>query len=195
MRRPEPCPSPTSSGFPFGIRLATDGDEPVLCGIIARSLRVLSEGLYTPDQVEGALQGACAVDTQLLRDGTYFVVTDGDRIVACGGWSYRQTLFGGDAREGRDPELLDPAVDAAKIRAFFVDPDYARRGIGRVLVARCEAEARRRGFSRFELMSTLPGIPLYRKCGYEPGEPIRYPLPNGLDIEFVPMHKVDGGAD
>lgn len=139
--------------------------------------------------------GACAVDTQLVRDRTYFVVTDGDLIVACGGWSFRQTLFGGDTRPDRDPAELDPVRDAAKIRAFFVDPDYARRGLGHALLDRCEAEARGRGFARFELMATLPGVPLYRRFGYVAAEPVRYPLENGLDIEFVPMAKSDPVAE
>lgn len=175
----------------YSIRAATEADLDTLCDLIARSLRGLSIGLYPPDVVDGALMGACAVDTQLVRDRTYFVVSDGERIVACGGWSFRQTLFGGDTRPDRDPAELDPACDAAKIRAFFVDPDFARRGIGRLLLEHCEREARRRGFTRFELMATLPGVPLYRRYGYVAGESIQYPLPNGLDIEFVPMGKRD----
>lgn len=179
------------SGAPFTTRIAVMADLPALCELIARSLRRLSSGLYTPEQVDGALQGACAVDTQLIRDGTYFAVLDGSRIIACGGWSFRQTLFGGDTRPDRDPAELDPAVDAAKIRAFFVDPDYARRGIGRRLLDHCEAAARARGFTRFELMATLPGIPLYEACGYTAGESIRYRLPDGGEMRFVPMSKSD----
>jgi GNAT superfamily N-acetyltransferase len=171
------------------IRQATLSDKPALEALIARSARELSRGDYTPEQVEGALRGAFGVDTQLIVDGTYFVVEMDGRIVGCGGWSRRRTLFGGDARAGRDASELDPRVDAAKIRAFFVDPDYARRGIGRAILEHCEAQAALHGFTRFELMSTLPGVRLYRECGYVGEARITHPLGPGLVIEFVPMTK------
>jgi GNAT superfamily N-acetyltransferase len=174
----------------FLIRPAERSEDGLLCGLVARSLQQLGAGYYTEKQVQGALTGACSVDTQLIDDGTYFVaVTAEGRIVGCGGWSFRQTLFGGDNRPGRNPERLDPAIDAAKIRAFFVDPAFARQGIGRALLAHCEAEAIAHGFRRFELMSTLPGVPLYRRYGYVPDAMIHYPVGTGTTIEFVPMSK------
>ena len=110
-------------------------------------------------------------------------------LIACGGWSRRSTLFGSDTRVERDDALLDPQLDAARIRAFFVDPAHARRGLGRLMLEHCEAEAVRSGFSRFELMATLPGKRLYERCGYTAREPLTYPLPGGERITFVPMWK------
>jgi GNAT superfamily N-acetyltransferase len=171
------------------IRLAILADKPALEALIARSARELSRNDYTPEQVEGALQGAFGVDTQLIRDGTYFVVECEGKIAGCGGWSRRRTLFGSDARAERDAAELDPRTDAAKIRAFFVDPDFVRRGIGRAILERCEAEARAQGFTRFELMATLPGVRLYRECGYVGETRIQYEMRPGLAIDFVPMQK------
>lgn len=173
----------------YQLRKATTQDQPAIEDLIARSARELGAPDYTPQQIEGALRGAFGVDSQLIRDGTYFVVEAGGRIVGCGGWSRRRTLFGGDARSQRDAAELDPRTDAAKIRAFFVDPAHARRGIGRTILEHCEAEARARGFSRFELMATLPGVRLYQTYGYVAGDSVLYPLESGLAIEFVPMHK------
>jgi GNAT superfamily N-acetyltransferase len=172
------------------LRPACLEDRPALEALIARSARELSAGDYTPEQIEGALRGAFGVDTQLIRDRTYFVVEVDGKIVGCGGWSKRKTLFGGDARFDRDAAELNPREDAAKIRAFFVDPDYARRGIGKAILDRCEAEARDHGFTRYELMATLPGLRLYAARGYVAGEAIQYPLGNGVTIPFVPMRKV-----
>jgi GNAT superfamily N-acetyltransferase len=171
------------------IRGATLEDVAAIESLISRSAHGLSAGDYSRDQVEGALRGAFGVDTQLLRDGTYFVAHYGGELVGCGGWSYRRTLFGGDARADRDPQTLDPRTDAAKIRAFFVHPAHARRGIGSALLERCESEARSRGFRRLELMATLPGVRLYRARGYLPGEPVEWPVPGNLTIRFVPMSK------
>lgn len=175
----------------YEIRPATLVDKPALEALIARSARELSTDDYTPEQIEGALKGAFGVDTQLIHDGTYFVADAGGKLVGCGGWSYRRTLFGGDARADREAGELDPRTDAAKIRAFFVDPDLARQGIGQALLQRCESEAQARGFSRFELMATLPGVKLYAARGYAPGERVRYPLhaESDLWIEFLPMSK------
>ncbi len=175
----------------YPIRVATLADEPQLHALIARSIRALGAEDYTPAQIEAALTGAFGVDTSLIRDATYFVALDTDgRIVGCGGWSRRRTLFGSDARAERDESWLDPAIDAAKVRAFFIDPIHARRGIGRSLLERCEQEAARAGFTRCELMATLPGQRLYSRYGYEPGASIEHPLPGGLTITFVPMRKV-----
>ena len=173
----------------FFIRPAIVSDIAALERLIADSSRVLSRDDYSVEQIEAALGSAWGVDTQLITDGTYFVVECGDEIVACGGWSRRRTLFGSDGRKDREPDLLDPARDAAKIRAFFVHPEWARKGIGRALLERCEREAKAAGFRSSELMATLPGRRLYEACGYRAGEPIQYPLQGELTIEFVPMRK------
>jgi len=174
----------------YRLRTATDADAPAIGALIARSIRELGAADYTPAQIEAALQGAFGVDTSLICDQTYFVVTAASgALLACGGWSRRRTLFGSDTRGERDDALLDPQPDAARIRAFFVDPAHARRGLGRLILEHCEAEAVRSGFSRFELMATLPGKRLYERCGYTPREPLAYPLPGGERITFVPMWK------
>jgi GNAT superfamily N-acetyltransferase len=171
------------------LRKATHADIPMLEALIARSARGLSKDDYRPAQVEGALRGAFGVDTQLLTDGTYFIAEDDGQAVGCGGWSFRSTLFGGDARVDRDASLLDPAAQAAKIRAFFVDPSAARRGIGSLLLERCEAEARAHGFTRAELMATLPGVKLYAARGYRSTGRVSYDVGMGESIEFMPMTK------
>lgn len=174
----------------YQLRAARLQDEPALRELIARSIRALGSADYSPEQIEAALRGAFGVDTQLIRDGTYFViVTTAGEIVACGGWSRRRTLFGSDARVERDESWLDPRTDAAKVRAFFVDPAHARRGLGRRILERSEADAAQAGFSRLELMATLPGVRLYEKCGYLAGASIVHPLSGGLSIVFVPMSK------
>jgi GNAT superfamily N-acetyltransferase len=174
----------------YQLRLATLADQAVLQDLIARSARELSGSDYLPAQVEGALQGAFGVDTQLIQDGTYFVVATAGIPAGCGGWSFRRTLFGSDRRAERDKSELDPQHDAARIRAFFVDPAHARRGIGTLLLQRCESEARARGFRRAELMATLPGVRLYRARGYVGTELVRYEVAPGVAIEFIPMSKM-----
>jgi len=173
----------------FTLRLATANDVAVLERLIAESGRGLSRGDYSDAQIEAALGGAWGVDSELIRDGTYFVAEAAGEVVACGGWSRRATLFGGDAQPGRRSALLDPATDSARIRAFFVRPDWARRGLGRTLLERCEAEARAHGFRSTELVATLPGERFYRTLGYVGDERREYPLPHGLSITFVPMRK------
>jgi len=169
-------------------------DVPALGPLIATSARELSRDDYTPEQVEGALRGAFGTDTQLIRDGTYFVVEVDGELAGCGGWSRRKTLFGGDRRVDRDGNELDPAKDAAKIRAFFIHPDFARRGLGSLMLEHCEQDAMAHGFTRFELMGTLPGARLYAARGYKASEPIEWPLGDGLAIPFVPMSKNGGPA-
>jgi GNAT superfamily N-acetyltransferase len=173
----------------LSLRMATLEDREALRMLIDRSARELSEGDYRAEQVEGALQAAFGVDSQLIQDGTYFVVEAAAAIVGCGGWSYRRTLFGGDEHVQRDLGVLDPRTDPAKIRAFFVDPAHARKGIGTILLEKCESEARRRGFSRIELMSTLPGVRLHSARGYSGVERVHYDVAPGVAIEFVPMSK------
>jgi GNAT superfamily N-acetyltransferase len=174
----------------YPLRLATLDDVPAIRELIARSIHGLGAADYTRAQIEAGLQGAFGVDTTLIRDGTLFVAeTRARELVACGGWSRRRTLFGSDARAERDETLLDPKSDPAKIRAFFVDPAHARHGIGRALLGRCEADALRAGFSSLETMATLPGMRLYRQCGFVPDPTIEHPLPGGLTIRFIPMRK------
>jgi GNAT superfamily N-acetyltransferase len=171
------------------LRKASFDDVPQLQALIGRSARALSQEHYRPAQIEGALRGAFGVDSQLLRDQTYYVVEDAGECVGCGGWSYRATLFGGDARGGRDASVLDPKAQPAKIRAFFVDPDHARRGIGSLLLEHCEREALLHGFSAVELMATLPGVKLYAVRGYTALPMVQFDVGHGESIEFVPMSK------
>ena len=171
------------------LRKATLDDVPRIEALIARSARGLSTADYRPSQIEGALRGAFGVDTQLLTDQTYFVAEEDGRLVGCGGWSYRSTLFGSDARTDRDSSTLDPRTQAAKIRAFFIDPDSARRGIGSLLLEHCEQEARANGFARLELMATLPGVKLYAARGYIGADMVRFDVGGGESIEFIPMQK------
>ena len=171
------------------LRKAALADVPLLQALISRSARGLSLDDYRPEQIEGALRGAFGVDSQLLRDETYFVVEDDGECVGCGGWSYRSTLFGGDARSGRDASALDPTTQPAKIRAFFVDPKHARRGIGTLLLEHCEREARSHGYSAVELMATLPGVKLYSVRGYVAMPMVHFDVGQGQSIEFIPMRK------
>ena len=173
----------------FTIRHAKLSDVPKLGELIQASARGLSRRHYSPEQIEAALKSAWGVDTQLICDGTYFVVEHEREVVACGGWSKRKTLFGGDAQQGREPELLDSAKEACRIRAFFVHPQFARRGFGRMLLERCEADAKREGFNCAELVATLPGLRFYRACGYEEIGGKNYPLGGEVEIEFVTMRK------
>jgi GNAT superfamily N-acetyltransferase len=171
------------------LRKATLVDVPALEALIAKSARELSSADYRAAQVEGALRGAFGVDSQLLLDETYFVAEDDGVLVGCGGWSHRSTLFGGDARRDRDTSTLDPRTHPAKIRAFFVDPAHARRGIGSLLLTRCELEARAHGFSAAELMATLPGVRLYAARGYIGAGRVRYDVGGGESIDSIPMRK------
>ena len=171
------------------LRKATLADIPALKELIARSARGLSTDEYRAEQIEGALQGAFGVDSQLLADETYFVIEDLGRIVACGGWSFRSTLFGGDARVGRDSSILDPKLKPAKIRAFFVDPGHARRGLGSLLLDHCENQARAFGYAGVELMATLPGAKLYAARGYVASPMVHFDVGSGESIQFIPMHK------
>ena len=176
-------------GVPFALRRASLADAAAVESLIGESVRGLSRRDYTDAQIEAALGTAFGLDRELIRDGTYFVAEAANEIVGCGGWSRRKTLFGGDRQPGRTSELLDPARDSARIRAFFVRPGWARRGIGRALIERCEAEALAYGFRSTELMATLPGHRLYRAFGYIGDECMEYQLPGGVAIEFIPMRK------
>jgi GNAT superfamily N-acetyltransferase len=181
---------------PFQLRLATENDVPALHALIEASVRGLQAGDYTQAEIEGALGTVLGLDTQLIQDGSYFVAeTRGEApeaqsiLAGCGGWSRRRTLFGADRGPGRAPELLDPAADAAKVRAIFVHPDFARRGLGSLILATVEEAARQAGFRRFEMGSTLTGVPLYRLKGYIEVERIAVPLGNGEALPVVKMVK------
>ncbi len=173
----------------FSLRQATLQDIPVLERLIKESARGIAAQDYSKEQIEAALNGAWGVDTELIHDGTYFVVEVEGSIVACGGWSRRKTLFGGDKQADRQSAVLDPTLDAARIRAFFVHPEWARKGIGRTILQRCEDEAKANGFRSTELMATLPGHRLYKALGYIGDERIEFQLGNGVSIEFIPMKK------
>ena len=178
------------------IRKAVAADIPVLRELIKASVRGLQAQDYTPTQLESALKTVYGVDSQLIADGTYFVAeteeANPDRkpfIVGCGGWSKRKTLYGGDRWTGREDELLNPLCDAAKIRAFFVHPEWARRGIGSKILESCEAAARAAGFTRFEMGATLTGVPMYRARGYVELEHLEVALANGESLPIVRMAK------
>lgn len=180
------------SACPFQIRLATASDIPALRKLIEQSVRELQKSDYSPEQIEGALGHALGLDTQLIADGTYFVAEpeEGEReIAACGGWSNRKTLFGSDHGPNREMGLLNPASDAAKIRAIFVHPQRARRGLGSLLLKHCEDAAQRAGFRHLEMGSTLTGVSLYALRGYVERERVEIPLPNGAVLPVVRMTK------
>jgi GNAT superfamily N-acetyltransferase len=167
--------------------LATDADIPALEALIPLSVRGLQKSHYSPAQMEAALGPVFGVDRQLIRDGTYFVVEDAGRIVGCGGWSRRKTIYGGDRhRSGEDAEL-NPPNDAARIRAFFVHPDWARKGIGKSILSCCESAAGKAGFTKAELVATLAGEPLYAKFGYAVLERYDAPMTGELSLPVVRM--------
>jgi N-acetylglutamate synthase-like GNAT family acetyltransferase len=177
----------------FHLRKATGDDLAALDELIAASVRGVMTWAYSSSQLEAALGTWLGVDSRLVEDGTYFVVeTKHDSreiMVACGGWSKRKTPYGSDHRPGREDTLLDPATDAAKIRAMFVHPDWGRKGIGSLIMDECERAATAAGFTRFEMGATLSGVPLYRKYGYVEVEKIDLPLPNGETLPIVRMEK------
>lgn len=173
----------------YDIRKAKLDDRPAIEELIAESARNLSREDYSEQQIEAAVRTVFGVDTDLIIDGTYFVAESSEGLVGCGGWSRRRTLFGGDKFAERDSSPLDPELEAAKVRAFFVHPQWARKGIGRALLAKCEMEARAYGFRSLELMSTLPGLKLYRAYGYEETARVNYRVDDGVEIELVPMRK------
>ncbi len=183
------------------IRRAVAADIPILRELIDASVRGLQAQDYTPTQLESALKTVYGVDSQLIADGTYFVAESeaaevelqtakhGSIIVGCGGWSKRKTLYGGDRWTRREDDLLDPLRDAAKIRAFFIHPAWARRGIGSRILETCEAAATAAGFTRFEMGATLTGVPMYRARGYVELEHLEVPLANGESLPIVRMAK------
>src|SRR5882724_2917213 len=187
----------------FIIRQAVASDTPALRALIKASVRGLQANDYTPSQLEGALESVYGVDSQLIADRTYFAVETSATstastnlefsaprlIVGCGGWSKRRTLYGGDQYAAREDDLLNPLSEAAKIRAFFVHPNWARRGIGSMILNACESAAKAAGFRRFEMGATLSGVPLYKARGYVELEPLAVPLANGESLPIIRMGK------
>jgi GNAT superfamily N-acetyltransferase len=169
------------------LRNAETSDICALNGLIELSGRALSAGYYSPEQADAITRHVFGVDTQLIHDQTYFIIDGESHIVACGGWSKRRTLFGGDqTKAGPDP-LLDPATEPARIRAFFVHPSMARRGLGRQLMAACISAARQAGFSSLELVATLPGEPLYLASGFVVLERFFLDLPGPIQVPVSRM--------
>jgi len=169
-------------------RLAIPTDLPALRTVMDRAIAELQKDFLDPAQI-AASRAVMGLDTQLVADGTYFLVEAKGRIAGCGGWSRRATLYGGDhSTDLRDPALLDPATDAARIRAMYTDPDFARRGVGRLVISLCEDAARAAGFARAELMATLAGEPLYRTCGYTAIEPVTAET-DGVAVPLIRMEK------
>jgi GNAT superfamily N-acetyltransferase len=171
------------------IRCATMSERESIQQLIADSARHLSREHYSDSQIETAIATVFGVDTDLIEDGTYFVAEDAGMLVGCGGWSKRKTLFGGDQFSSRDAGYLDPESEPGKIRAFFIHPEHARKGIARAILSRCEDEARAAGFRALELMATLPGIEFYKSCGFAPIGSFDLELTDNVKLELVPMRK------
>jgi GNAT superfamily N-acetyltransferase len=165
---------------------------PVLSALMDRAIGELLQAFLPPEGVKASFE-IMGLDTQLIDDGTYFVVEDlssgGSAIAGCGGWSRRATLFGGDHSAGRDAALLDPRTDAARVRAMYTHPDHTRKGVGRIVLDACEAAARAEGFSRVEMAATLGGVPLYRACGYHDIEPFEAVTSTGYRVPLIRMGK------
>jgi N-acetylglutamate synthase-like GNAT family acetyltransferase len=177
-------------GMDWTLRLAVENDVPSLEKLIPLSVRTLQAPYYSAAQMEAALGPVFGVDRQLIRDGTFFVAEQSGQIIGCGGWSKRRASFGGDQhRNPDDGDQLNPQKEAARIRAFFIHPDWARRGIGRSILLACEAAARAAGFTRIELVATLAGEPLYAAFGYSVIERFEIPLSDGLKLPAVSMVK------
>lgn len=171
------------------LRNATREDVASVHALIDASVRGLNHGRYSPEEVEASLVHVFGVDTQLIDDGTYFVIERGGELAAAGGWSKRKTLFGGDQFKAQADPLLDPREDAARIRAFFVHPAHARRGLARSLFERCRDDARAEGFGRLALAATLPGVPLYETLGFVAHHEIPVPMPGGLTLTCIHMER------
>lgn len=169
-------------------RIAQRGDIPVLTSLMTTAIRELQKGFLSPEQIEASFD-VMGLDTQLIDDGTYFIVAEDGAIAGCGGWSRRATLFGGDHSAGRSAALLDPAKDAARVRAMYTNPLFARRGVGRLILQLCESAAAAEGFTRVELAGTMSGVPLYRACGYRDLEAFEADTRSGIRIPLMRMGK------
>lgn len=171
------------------IRKARMDERKAISELIAESARQLSRHHYSDTQIEAAIATVFGVDTTLIEDGTYFVVEIDGQLAGCGGWSKRKTLFGGDQYSSRDTGYIDPETEPAKIRAFFIHPDHARKGVARAILAHCEDEARSQGFRALELLATLPGIEFYKSSGFVETGNLTLDLTSSVQLEFVPMRK------
>ena len=160
----------------------------MLSALMDRAIGELLQAFLPPEGVKASFE-IMGLDTQLIADGTYFVVEDAGEIAGCGGWSRRATLFGGDHSAGRDAALLDPKVDAARVRAMYTHPDHTRKGVGRIVLDACEAAARAEGFTRVEMAATMGGVPLYRACGYHDIEPFEAVTTTGYRVPLIRMGK------
>lgn len=170
-------------------RVARLGDLETLRQVMNRSIAQLQSEFLTPEQV-AASHEVMGLDSQLLRDGTYFLVECGDRVAGCGGWSFRETLYGGDESiVTREPSIVDPAIGAAKIRAMYTNPDFTRRGIGGRIIKLCEEAARTAGYRQVELMATAAGVPLYESCGYTPKATLQFAQVDGVQVPLLQMGK------
>lgn len=170
------------------IRPAEAADIPALKSLMNRAIEQLLPAFLSPQEV-AASHEVMGLDTQLIADGTYFVVEADGAIAGCGGWSRRATLFGGDHSAGRDAALLDPATEAARVRAMYTDPAFTRRGVGRLILETCETKAAAESFSRCEMAATLAGEPLYAACGYQRIEPFEATTSSGVKVPLVRMGK------
>lgn len=177
------------AGASVDIHLTQMEEAGELAALIERSAEELSRDYYSQAQRIAAITHVFGVDRQLIADRTYFTVLVNGQMAACGGWSRRETLFGGDQYSDRSARLLDPASEAARIRAFFVDPAFARRGLASLMLDACERAAGSEGFTALELMATLPGVPFYASRGFEHKDDITVAL-DGADVPFVAMRKV-----
>ena len=177
------------AGDSSSIRLANESDIPALEILIPRSVRGLQAPVYSAEQLDAAIGPMFGVDRQLIRDGTYFVAEDSGKVVGCGGWSRRSAVFGGDRERAGEDAPLDPARDPARVRAFFIHPDYARRGIGRAILRECESAITAAGFREAILVATLTGEPLYAACGYRVAERYEVSLSENLTLPVVRMEK------
>ncbi|WP_028969303.1 GNAT family N-acetyltransferase [Sphingomonas sp. URHD0057] len=174
----------------FTHRLASLDDLDALREVMRRSIATLQTGFLTSAQVRVS-HSVMGLDTQLIKDGTYFVIECEGRIAGCGGWSWRSTLYGGDdSMVSREPDALDPAIDAARIRAMYTDPDFARQGVGRLVMRLCEEAAVRAGFGKATMMATMAGVPLYEACGYVQVDPVMSAPVDGVRVPLVRMEKV-----
>ena len=173
----------------ISIRVATMEDIPALQELIPESARGLSRGYYTSQQIESAIKYIFGVDTQLIADKTYYIAEAEGQVVGCGGWSKRKTLYGGDQMKAEQDPLLDPKEDAGRIRAFFIHPNWSRKGIGRRIIEACEEAAKADGFTRMELGSTPPGEPLYAAMGYEVTDRFEIPMGDGTTLPCAHMKK------
>jgi GNAT superfamily N-acetyltransferase len=178
----------TSPIHDLRLRLTGERDTDQLRALMSASIGQLQSDYLTPEAVSASFS-IMGLDSQLIADGAYFAVEIGDRIVGCGGWSRRATLFGGDHSAGRNAALLDPAKDPARVRAMYTHPDFTRRGIGRMILAACEAAAAAEGFRSCELAATLAGEPLYRACGYQEIERFSARGSNGINVPLIRMGK------